>query len=581
MTRKFLFLLVLFVGIFLSSSIIFAQTADTTPPSAPTGVTATLNQYRQVSISWTAATDNVGVVGYNIYRNGIFLAATGATSFIDAAPYGVYTYAVSAYDAAGNVSPQSLPSAVVNVVQDTTPPSAPTWISLTATTSSVVLSWNAASDNVGVVGYYIYKNGVQIPFTTPLTATTYTDSGLLPGMVLTYKVGAYDASGNSTFSDARTISTLSDITPPSTPVMAAAVATSSSEIDITWQPATDNVAVAGYYVYRNGSQIGNVSSSTTSYADTGLTSSAVYSYTVAAYDAAGNVSPQSLPVQALTLPRDTTPPTAPLYFYAKVVSDSEIDLSWQAAVDNVGVAGYYLDRDGTQIANIASTTYADTGLASSTFYGYTVQAYDAAGNVSSLTSAAATTFAAAPVAPAAIIATTTISSSTLTVTANPIAPAANNYPTIDSIKAGLNNVVALITPLEQQTAALGASPSAAAVSNIQSQISALIGSISDLESALAGLQGKAVASSQIPSNFSYTWQRDLYFGLTNDPDVLALQKALTLEGVYSGPLTGNFFSLTAAAVQAFQRKHNFTGVSPHGEVGPYTRQVLNGLYSKQ
>ncbi|OGY63454.1 MAG: hypothetical protein A3B92_01540 [Candidatus Harrisonbacteria bacterium RIFCSPHIGHO2_02_FULL_42_16] len=80
--------------------------------------------------------------------------------------------------------------------------------------------------------------------------------------------------------------------------------------------------------------------------------------------------------------------------------------------------------------------------------------------------------------------------------------------------------------------------------------------------------------------FSYTWNRDLYYGLTNDKDVQALQNALILEGVYKGPVTGNFFRLTRQAVIDFQKKHNFTNVPGTGYVGPHTRKVLNDLYSK-
>ena len=80
--------------------------------------------------------------------------------------------------------------------------------------------------------------------------------------------------------------------------------------------------------------------------------------------------------------------------------------------------------------------------------------------------------------------------------------------------------------------------------------------------------------------FSYTWNQDLYYGLTNNADVRALQNALILEGVYSGPVTGNFFGLTRDGIMAFQRKHNFTLIPDTGYVGSYTRKVLNELYSR-
>jgi hypothetical protein len=76
-------------------------------------------------------------------------------------------------------------------------------------------------------------------------------------------------------------------------------ATSASQINLAWGASTDNVGVVGYQVYRNGANVG--SSTNTAYADTGLAASTSYSYTVAAFDGAGNVSGPSAPASATTL----------------------------------------------------------------------------------------------------------------------------------------------------------------------------------------------------------------------------------------------------------------------------------------
>jgi hypothetical protein len=73
---------------------------------------------------------------------------------------------------------------------------------------------------------------------------------------------------------------------------------------------------------------------------------------------------------------------------ATVVSASRIDLAWTAASDNIGTTGYYVYRDGVQIANLAANAYSNIGLAAATSYSYTVAAYDAAGNVSPQSTAA-------------------------------------------------------------------------------------------------------------------------------------------------------------------------------------------------
>ncbi|WNG49230.1 fibronectin type III domain-containing protein [Archangium minus] len=91
-----------------------------------------------------------------------------------------------------------------------------------------------------------------------------------------------------------------DTQAPSTPASLTATAVSSSQINLSWSASTDNVGVSGYDVYRNGVLVG--SSPSTSYSDTGLTASTVYSYTVRAKDAAGNTSAASNAASATTQP---------------------------------------------------------------------------------------------------------------------------------------------------------------------------------------------------------------------------------------------------------------------------------------
>jgi len=94
---------------------------------------------------------------------------------------------------------------------------------------------------------------------------------------------------------------------------------------------------------------------------------------------------------------DTSPPSPPTNLTASAVSSSEINLSWNASTDNVGVTGYKVYRGGVQIATTTSTSYSNTGLAPSTTYTYTVSAYDAVGNTSAqASSASATTQGALP-----------------------------------------------------------------------------------------------------------------------------------------------------------------------------------------
>jgi chitodextrinase len=81
-------------------------------------------------------------------------------------------------------------------------------------------------------------------------------------------------------------------------------------------------------------------------------------------------------------PTDTQAPTAPANLTGTAVSSNQINLSWNASTDNVGVVGYNIYRFGVQIGTSTSTSYSDTGLVASTPYSYTVRARDAAGNLS-------------------------------------------------------------------------------------------------------------------------------------------------------------------------------------------------------
>src|SRR6267378_2150943 len=91
---------------------------------------------------------------------------------------------------------------------------------------------------------------------------------------------------------------------------AVTTAVSAAQINLTWNASSDpDSAVAGYKIYRNGTQVGTTAN--TSYQDSGLSASTSYSYTVAAYDPSGNTSAQSASASATTQAADTTPPCVP------------------------------------------------------------------------------------------------------------------------------------------------------------------------------------------------------------------------------------------------------------------------------
>ncbi|MEO6544858.1 MAG: fibronectin type III domain-containing protein, partial [Nitrospiraceae bacterium] len=136
-----------------------------------------------------------------------------------------------------------------------------------------------------------------VQIATPST-TSYSDPGLTAGTSYSYRVRAADAAGNlSGYSNISTAATPAlDTTKPSTPTGLTATADSSTQINLTWNPSTDNVDVTGYIVYRcnnkstctPNTQI--ATTATNSYSNTGLTGSTLYRYRVRAVDAPGNLS---------------------------------------------------------------------------------------------------------------------------------------------------------------------------------------------------------------------------------------------------------------------------------------------------
>src|SRR5205807_2135055 len=272
---------------------------DTTRPSTPTGLTGAVAGSSGANLSWSASTDNVGVTGYIVRRNGVQVATPVTTSFADTglSAATTYSYTVAARDAAGNISPNS--ASVSITIADTTPPTTP--IGLTAAvagSSGANLSWSASTDNVGVTGYIVRRNSVQVA--TPAT-TSYTDTGLSAATTYSYTVAARDAAGNiSPDSTGVSVTTARDrkSTVQGTSTGLTAAGAGSNGAKLSWSASPDTVGVTAYIVRRNGVQV--ATPATTTYADTGLSGATTYSYTVAARDAAGNISPDSTGVSVTT-----------------------------------------------------------------------------------------------------------------------------------------------------------------------------------------------------------------------------------------------------------------------------------------
>src|SRR5213078_1285078 len=358
---------------------------DTVAPSTPAGLTASAASSSRINLSWLAATDNVGVIRYSVYRDGVQIASVPGTSYSNTGLSAgtTYSYTVAASDAARNASAQSSAvSATTKAPLDTQAPSIPTNLAASAITpTTLTLSWNAATDNVAVAGYRVYLNGTLLLSPSSTSAQIIE---LTPNFTRSFTVAAFDAAGNASAPSAPlsvTTPPLADTTAPTTPSGVAASALTSSSLTLSWSPATDNVGVTGYRVYRNGTLA--ASPGGTSASITGLSAATTYSFTVSAVDAAGNASAPSAPLSATTpLLADTTAPTTPTGLAASALTATSLTLSWSPATDNVGVTGYRVYRNGTLAASPSGTSASITGLLASVLYSFTVSAVDAAGNAS-------------------------------------------------------------------------------------------------------------------------------------------------------------------------------------------------------
>ncbi|MBI3274344.1 MAG: fibronectin type III domain-containing protein [Candidatus Colwellbacteria bacterium] len=191
----------------------------------------------------------------------------------------------------------------------------------------------------------------------------------------------------------------SDTTAPSTPTGLVASVQSTSQINLSWTASVDNVAVIAYRIERcsgvSCTDFAPIAAPAGAlYSNTGLNANTTYRYRIQATDTAGNFSSYSDVASATTqaVPTaDTNAPTKPTSLSAGIASASgvQINIVWFNSTDDIGVAGYKIFRCSTascspttQVATTSVNSYSDMGLTASTTYGYSVAAYDAAGNVS-------------------------------------------------------------------------------------------------------------------------------------------------------------------------------------------------------
>ncbi|MFJ1614204.1 fibronectin type III domain-containing protein [Streptomyces sp. NPDC088251] len=196
-----------------------------------------------------------------------------------------------------------------------------------------------------------------------------------------------------------------DTRKPTAPGHVTAQASSATSVHVMWEQASDNKAVTGYEVYREGEKVRTVPAAKVMIDVDGLTASTAYTFTVRARDAAGNLSGPSAAATVTTpapTPTDHEPPTRPVKLRGTADGSRAANLSWGGSTDDVGVTSYDIYQEGSRIHSVPGTrtTAHLTGLRPGTVYTFTVRARDAADTSSPDSNALDLTTASAPGAPA-------------------------------------------------------------------------------------------------------------------------------------------------------------------------------------
>lgn len=215
------------------------------PPAAPTGLTATVTG-SSIALSWTAPVGGTPAVSYQVLRGTTVVAevVTG-TAYTDAdRPVGTHSYTVRSRAADGALSAASAPaSGEVLTPPDTQAPVTGT-LAGTRSGTTATLTWSAATDDVGVTGYRVFRDGAQVGADLAADARTATDPGLAEG-TYSYTLRAFDAVGNVS-DPSNAVSLTIDVTPPTvggrTPASGATAVAVGSTVTATFSEAVLGVS---------------------------------------------------------------------------------------------------------------------------------------------------------------------------------------------------------------------------------------------------------------------------------------------------------------------------------------------------
>lgn len=407
-------------------------------PNPPQSLSASVYSSTQINLSWNAPTSNGGptVTGYKIdymidSKNFTNLIANTGSSFTAYSHTGIqtghtYTYRVFAINSIGTSNSSN--TASVTSVAINTVPGSPTLSANPSSATSINLSWIPPSNDGGspITGYKIeYANGTSsftiLVANTGNTQTSYSHTKLVTGTSYIYRVSAINSIGTGSSSNSVTA------TPQETktPTITSAIAISPTSAKISWiaPSQTYGQIISGYRIDQviNGNPLvidDSISSSTTSYTVTNLSTGKTYNFVITALLSGGSQTNPSPPASVTPTSTSTAPsssvqpppqstsqnqmlPDPPTGLNVTMISSNSVKISWIAPSNNgkLPVTGYKIESmtgsSGTWTvvtSNIGvQTSFIQSGLQTGTTYYYRVSSISNAGTSQPSTQASITT----------------------------------------------------------------------------------------------------------------------------------------------------------------------------------------------
>jgi chitodextrinase len=334
---------------------------DNEAPTVPQNLTASNTTTTSTTLSWTAATDNVSVTSYDVFRNGILIGNTPNTTYTVSglAASTSYTFTVRAKDAAGNTSNLSTGvSVTTNAAGATTELFFSEYVEGSSYNKALEVA-NFTGSSVNLASYSI-KNQTN---GSGSWSTGYPLSGtLVNGDVY---ILAHSSASSAVTAEADATTTNSSVTFNGND----AVGLFKNDVLIDIIGVFGSSATFGQNVtLRKKSSVTNPNTT----------------YTTSEWDSFASDTFSGLGTHTVdggTAP-DTEAPSIPANITASNIGETTVTLNWTASTDNVGVSAYDVYRNGTLIGSTAFTNFNVSGLTVNTTYTFTVRAKDAAGNTS-------------------------------------------------------------------------------------------------------------------------------------------------------------------------------------------------------